>query len=197
MTTSLARTLNGFGLLALSLVLIAAFADQFLLGELPCPLCLLQRVGFVGAAVGLALNVKFGPRSSHYAVTILSACFGAAVSIRQILGHIVPGTGTYGSALVGLHYYTWALIVFAAIVIGCAIMLLFDRPLAAPTAGQGASPASTRRNAAATFGLAMLALAAFLALANGVSTVLECGGGLCPDNPMAYQLLPGLNMPKP
>ncbi|KPF71832.1 disulfide bond formation protein B [Bosea sp. AAP35] len=196
MTASLSRTLNGLGLLALSLVLIAAFADQLLLGELPCPLCLLQRVGFVGCAFGLALNVKFGPRPSHYAVTILSACFGGAVSARQILGHIVPGTGTYGSAVLGLHYYTWALIVFAAIVLGCALMLLLDRQFEGAQAGQGAMTASARPRAA-TFGLAMLALAAFLALANGVSTVLECGGGLCPDNPVVYELLPGISKPKP
>ena len=37
MTPSIARTLNAVGLLAVSVVLIAAFLDQFLLGELPCP----------------------------------------------------------------------------------------------------------------------------------------------------------------
>ena len=175
MTPSLARTLNAVGLLAVSLVLIAAFLDQVLLGELPCPLCLLQRVGFMGAALGLALNVKFGPRPSHYAVTILSACFGGMVSIRQILGHIVPGTGTYGSAILGLHYYSWALLFFER---------QFEQPETAPAR-------------ATTFGMAMVGLAATLALANGVSTVLECGAGLCPDNPVVYEWLQGLNPPRP
>lgn len=183
MTASLSRTLNAFGLLAVGLVLIAAFLDQFLLGELPCPLCLLQRVGFVGAALGLALNVKFGPRPAHYAVTILSACFGGMVSIRQILGHIVPGTGTYGSAILGLHYYSWALLIFGAIVLGCTARLFFERQFAEPDA----APAR-----ATGFGVAMIALAVALALANGVSTILECGAGLCPDNPVVYELLQGL-----
>jgi len=188
MTPSIARTLNAFGLLAVSLVLIAAFLDQFLLGELPCPLCLLQRVGFMGAALGLALNVRFGPRPGHYGVVILSACFGGMVSIRQILGHIVPGTGTYGSAIFGLHYYSWALLVFGAIVLGCALMLFFERQFER-------SDAVPLR--ATTFGMAMVVLAAALALANGVSTVLECGAGLCPDNPVVYELLQRLNPPKP
>jgi disulfide bond formation protein DsbB len=186
MTPSIARTLNAFGLLAVSLVLIAAFLDQFLLGELPCPLCLLQRVGFMGAALGLALNVRFGPRPSHYAVTILSACFGGMVSIRQILGHIVPGTGTYGSAILGLHFYSWALLVFGAIVLGCTALLFFERQFER-------SDAVPWR--ATTFGMAMVGLAAVLALANGVSTVLECGADLCPDNPVAYELLQGLKGP--
>jgi disulfide bond formation protein DsbB len=186
MTPSIARTLNAVGLLAVSLVLIAAFLDQFLLGELPCPLCLLQRVGFMGAALGLALNVKFGPRPGHYGVVILSACFGGLVSIRQILGHIVPGTGTYGSAILGLHFYSWALLVFGAIVLGCAALLFFERQFER-------SDAVPWR--ATTVGMAMVGLAAALALANGVSTVLECGAGLCPDNPVAYELLQGLKRP--
>ena len=188
MTPSTARTLNAFGLLAVSLVLIAAFLDQFLLGELPCPLCLLQRVGFMGAALGLALNVQFGPRPSHYAVTILSACFGGMVSIRQILGHIVPGTGTYGSPILGLHYYSWALLIFGAIVLGCTALLFFERQFEQP---------ETAPARATTFGMAMVGLAATLALANGVSTVLECGAGLCPDNPVVYEWLQGLNSPRP
>ncbi len=186
MTSSVSRALNALGLLAVSLVLIAAFLDQFLLGELPCPLCLLQRVGFMGAALGLALNVRFGPRPSHYAVTMLAACFGGMVSIRQILGHIVPGTGTYGSAILGLHYYTWALIVFGAIVLGCTVLLFFERQFAAPDAAH---------SRVTTLGFAIVALAAVLALANGVSTVLECGAGLCPDNPVVYELLQGLARP--
>jgi len=39
------------------------------------------------------------------------------------------------------------------------------------------------------FALISFALAGLLALGNGVSTVLECGGGLCPENPTGYLLL--------
>jgi hypothetical protein len=40
-------------------------------------------------------------------------------------------------------------------------------------------------------GLSLVAFVLFtlLALGNGVSTVLECAGGLCPDNPTDYLLL--------
>ncbi|PZN99673.1 MAG: disulfide bond formation protein B [Hyphomicrobiales bacterium] len=192
MTASVARTLNGLGLAAVSLILIVAFADQIVLGELPCPLCILQRVGFVGATLGLALNVKFGPRPSHYAVVIISAFAGAMVSLRQTLLHIVPGTGTYGSAIMGMHFYTWALVIYFLIILGCAVMLLFDRQFMATCEGM---PDRPQRSWSAAFASAIIGLAALLALANGVSTVLECGGGLCPDNPVDYLLWPGRPRP--
>jgi disulfide bond formation protein DsbB len=192
MNASIARTLNALGLLAVGLVLVVAFVDQIVFGDMPCPLCLLERVGFVGAAFGLALNVKFGPRPGHYAVIILSAFLGALVSTRHTLLHIVPGTGTYGDAILGLHFYTWALVVYEAIILGCAVMLLFDRQfyeLGAAGQVQAQSGSRLAPSWASAFGLAMVVLAALLALGNGVSTVLECAGGLCPDNPVSYMLL--------
>ena len=59
---SLSRTLNGLGLLAVSAVLAGAFYEQFAQGELPCPLCILQRAGFAGVALGLSVNLRCGPR---------------------------------------------------------------------------------------------------------------------------------------
>jgi disulfide bond formation protein DsbB len=191
MTASIARVLNALGLLAVSLILIAAFADQILFGDLPCPLCLLERVGFVGAAFGLALNVKFGPRPSHYAITMLSAIFGAVIAGRHVLLHIVPGTGTYGDAILGLHFYTWALVMYSLIIFGCAVMLVFDLQfISAGQRGQNQTQSLVEVPFALQFGFAMVVLAALLALGNGISTVLECAGGLCPDNPVSYLLLP-------
>lgn len=181
LTPEFSRQLNVLGLLAIGAVLLVAFYDQFVGGELPCPLCILQRAGFVGVGVGLALNVKFGPRPSHYAIAILSAMAGGMVSARQVLLHIVPGTGTFGAAIFGLHFYSWALLLFIVIVAGCALLLLFDRQFEA-------APAVRRLGGLA---LAAFALIALLALGNGVSTVLECAGGLCPDNPEGYLLLDG------
>ena len=60
LTAESSRTLNALGMLAVCLVLILAFAYQFALYELPCPLCLLQRVGFVAVGFGLGLNLLYG-----------------------------------------------------------------------------------------------------------------------------------------
>ncbi|MEP9379666.1 disulfide bond formation protein B [Aquabacter sp. CN5-332] len=180
MSIELSRTLNALGLLAISAVLGVAFFDQLVYGDLPCPLCLLQRAGFVVAGFGLALNIKFGPRPSHYAMMMLGAIVGGLVAGRQTLLHIVPGTGTYGDAFFGMHFYAWATIVFFFIVLGAAVMLLFDRQFAARDVPL--SPLSM-------LALASLVIATLMALGNGVSTVLECAGGLCPDNPTSYMLL--------
>ncbi|QIB34869.1 disulfide bond formation protein B [Ancylobacter pratisalsi] len=180
LTPERARVLNGLGVLAISAVLVFAFFDQFVGGDLPCPLCILQRVGFVGVGFGLALNLRFGPRPSHYGVAILSAVAGGDISVRQTLLHIVPGTGTYGEAFFGLHFYTWGVVLSCLIVVGCALLLLFDRQF---------EPSDSPPRAFGAFAFGAFGLVALLTLANGVSTVLECGGGLCPDNPTHYLLL--------
>ncbi len=51
MTPANAMKLNAVALYAISAVLLVAFYFQFALGELPCPLCLLQRVAFTALAV--------------------------------------------------------------------------------------------------------------------------------------------------
>ena len=51
MTPANAMKLNAVALYAISAVLLVAFYFQFELGELPCPLCLLQRVAFTALAV--------------------------------------------------------------------------------------------------------------------------------------------------
>lgn len=192
MSITFFRLLNAVGLMAVSLVLVIAFFDQIVYGDMPCPLCILERVGFLGAAFALALNLKFGMRPSHYAVMILSAFFGAVISARHTLLHIVPGTGTYGDAIMGLHFYTWAFVVYAVIILGGAVLMLFDSQFSARDAA-GVVHALPDRDFSiswqAKFGLVIIAMAAFLALANGVSTVLECSTGLCPDNPVSYMLL--------
>src|SRR5512140_3064558 len=142
MTRSAAITLNALGLYAIGLVLAAAFAAQLWLHELPCPLCLLQRIQFAVLAIGPIMNVRWGPRPSHYALSLLAAAAGAAFSTRQILLHILPGDAGYGTALFGYHYYTLALIGFAAAIVLLAAILLFDRQFeadaAAPPVASGA-----------------------------------------------------------
>jgi len=58
-------------------------------------------------------------------------------------------------------------------------MLLFERQF----------DRSVRVAAVPAIGMVALALAALMAFGNAASTVLECGGGLCPDNPTTYELL--------
>lgn len=90
---TLLHHLNALALLGVGGVLAAAFGLQFVLHELPCPLCLLQRAAFIAVGIGFLLNVRFGSSPAHYGVVLVSAVAGAAMSLRQVLLHIVPGTG--------------------------------------------------------------------------------------------------------
>jgi disulfide bond formation protein DsbB len=178
-TRKLAITLNALGLYGLAAVLAAAFAAQLLLNELPCPLCLLQRIMFAMLAIGPILNIRHGPRPSHYAVSLLAACAGAVFAARQILLHIMPGDPGYGSALLGLHYYTWALVGFGVSIVAIAVTLLFDGQFKSDDAP---APAGAFAHTAVWLVIALTA-------ANVVSTLLECGFGACADNPTVYELL--------
>ena len=180
MPGDLSRLLNALGLIVVDTVLALAFIDQLWFRDLPCPLCILQRAGFTAAGFGLALNLIFGPRSSHYGVIVLGAVAGAAVAARQILDHVVPGSGSYGNDIFGLHLYTWAFIAFSLMIVGSGLMLLDDRQFART------EPWSSRMNV-----LPLSAFVMFLALAVGnvISTVLICGGGFCPETPAGYLIL--------
>ena len=181
MSRSFAIALNALGLYAIAAVLAAASAAQFLLDELPCPLCLLQRILFAALAIGPILNVRHGPRPSHYALSLFAAIGGAVVAARQVLLHIMPGDPGYGSALLGFHYYTWALIGFSVAIGAIAAVLLFD--------SQFKSDKTTPATKAGTFAQAAVWLVIALTAANVLSTLLECGFGACADNPVAYELL--------
>lgn len=180
MSGDLARLLNALGLIAIALLLLLAFIDQLWFGELPCPLCILQGMAYIAAGFGLALNLIFGSRPSHYGLMILGATAGAAISLRQIVLHIVPGTGAYGEPILGLHLYTWSFIFFALIIIGSALMLLGDRQFAR------VEPLPRRLKP-----LPLFALSLFLALVvgNAISTLALCGLGDCPGEPQGYLLL--------
>ena len=135
----IAELLNAAGLAGLIVVLLVAYADQFAGHDLPCPLCLLQRVAIAGVAFGLLLNLRYGPQPSSYGIMLLAALFGMAVAGRQILLHIAPGTGSYGAPLFGLHFYTWSFLLFAAVILGTAILLLLPRPTSPGAAAAAAT----------------------------------------------------------
>jgi hypothetical protein len=120
----------------------------------------------------------------HYGIALLGCVLGAGISLRQVYLHVVPGTGSYGSAVLGFHLYTWAFIVFSTMILAIAAVLTFSRqfgPRHAPT------PAIVRPIA-----LAVTAIGFLLSLTNVITTTVECGAGVCPDDPTSYQITTGL-----
>lgn len=168
----LANMLVVFGLL---ITLSMAFFLQITQNELPCPLCLLQRAGFIAIAFGLMLNLQNGLRPSHYAVTLFGALFTGFVALRQIAMHIVPGSSGYGEPFLGFHLYTWAFILSMLIVLGVASMLAFDRQF------------FTEVNTPKWFKMivqVLFSLLFLLTVGNLVTVLMICGFGACPPNPV-------------
>jgi len=168
------RALDTLALLGVCGALLLAFYYQLVLGELPCPLCALQRVGFIVAGVALVLNLRSGFSPAHYGLALLSAVAAGSASLRQISLHVIPDTGHYGSALLGLHFYTWAFVGYGALVVYVGVMLLL------PQAERGRSEPS------GGFALLVSWLFVAIAAANALAFLLECGVGPCPDNPVGY-----------
>lgn len=178
-TREIVRVFNGVGALVVFGVIFGAYGFQFILLEPPCPLCLLIRLGMIATGFGLVLNALFGPKPLHYGFALLGAIYGAAVSLRQVALHVVPGTGSYGDAVFGFHLYTWAFVVFMAMIIAIAVVLFFPSQFDVPSKRAAAkNPPIVRR-----FAIFVAAVGLFLCAANFVTTLLECGVGACPDNP--------------
>lgn len=178
----LVRFGNALGAGGLALVLAFAFALQFLLNELPCPLCQLQRVAIVLCGFGFVLNLRLGPQPAYYGLVLIAALLGLAVSGRQVLLHVVPGSGSYGSAVFGMHLYSWAVLLFLAVIAGVAVLMVLSG------SGRFDHIRSDVQAAAQFTGFARLmsSLLILMTLANAISAFAQRGPIECIDDPKGY-----------
>lgn len=175
----ISRVINLLALAGLLVVLSGSLDLQFGFGEPPCPLCLIQRSGMIGLAVGPIMNLLWGIRPAHYAISILAAIVGGAGSTRQILLHIAdPNDPGYGPAVLGYHLYTWAFITFLIGAAGCALLIMWTAPFEAQDAG-----VTGQRGWLRAICFTIIAWVSLDALIIGLSVIPECGLGMCPDNP--------------
>ena len=176
-------------ILGYTLVLGLALGLQFALGELPCPLCMLQRYAMILCTLGALWIVRLAQAGTLTPVRymqglglgILGAFAGAVFGGRQVMLHILPGDQGYGAPVLGLHLYSWAFITFALVIIFCALLGILA-PAAVPEAPRAKSPAS---RLASLIGIAFLAVIAV----NAVMIVfLEGFAWVLPDDPTSYDL---------
>jgi hypothetical protein len=78
-----------------------------------------------------------------------------------------------------LHLYSWTLIMFVAIVVGCGVMLLFDRQY------EPSSPPPLRQ---VTLPILAIALLALLAVGNVVSRSRSTAWAFCPETPSGHRI---------
>ena len=170
-------------------VLLGAFFVQFVEKELPCPLCMLQRMAMMLAAMGPfyllgRLNstgsIGVDTMARAYGMSILAAVLGLVMSSRQVLLHILPGDPGYGSAVFGMHLYTWGVVVFLVVIVVSGLTMMFARQLHIEE--------SPHRRSIATRILGGIFIVVIAA--NVVATFVESGfHPFLPDNPTDYRLL--------
>nr|WP_281370290.1 disulfide bond formation protein B [Microbacterium pseudoresistens] len=169
----------------------AMFYYQFAQGEFPCPLCIAQRMAMMIVTLGPLYIVVRALRGQSTLATlatgsgiaILGAVLGMAMSSRQVLLHIAPGDPGYGTAVLGMHLYTWALVTFVVVLVFCGVVLALGRWVV-PLAPQG--------TVLRTVVWIVIGLLLFTIAINAVVVFIESGWNwYLPDNPTEYRLFAG------
>ena len=191
MQSGTSRVLGGLNYLYLAAmmaviagILTAAMTMQYVYGELPCPLCLLQRVALFGICFGIMLNFRNGFSYQNTGFSLLFAIFLLTVSVRQSLLDIYPRPGHeyIGSAIFGIHMPVWSIIIALIVLIAYALKL-------AVLGGDEHLRDADVRTFPLIDRLASISSVYVIALCliNLVSVVIQCGFNHC--HTFNYQLL--------
>ncbi len=171
-------------MLAIAGILTTAMTLQYAGGELPCPLCLLQRVGLFGICFAIMLNFRRGFSYRHTGVGMFFTLFLLVVSVRQTLLDIYPRPDHeyVGTAIFGLHMPVWSIVIAVGLLTSFAFELaVFGGDKRSRETGTKVFPSIDKL--AAVLSLYVIALCAI----NFVSVILQCGLGQC--HTFGYQLL--------
>lgn len=165
-------------------ILTAAMTMQYAYGELPCPLCLLQRLAMFGVCFGAMQNLRYGFSNRNTGYSLLFSIVLLVISVRQTLLDICPRPGHeyIGSAVLGLHMPVWSVLIALALIMAHAVTLLL------PNSGDHLrdAPASSFPRLGSLAAI-MSAYVVALCAINFVSVVIQCGFGEC--HTMGYRLL--------
>ncbi len=168
-------------LLVLAAILTAAMVMQYADGEIPCPLCLLQRVAMFGCCFGLALQLRSGTSERGTGITLILAILLLVISVRQTLLDLFsrPGHEYVGSAVFGVHMPVWSVFIAVALLLGFAIRFaLFGAPRSGPE--PAGSPITRMAHG-------LFIYVAVICAINFVSVIVQCGIDQC--HTTGYQLL--------
>jgi disulfide bond formation protein DsbB len=112
-------------LAVLAAILTAAMTMQYALDEIPCPLCLLQRLAMFGCAFGLIQQLRGDNSERGSGIALIFAVLLLVISVRQTLLDIYPRPGHdyIGDAVFGLHLPVWSVIIAVALLLGLAVRL--------------------------------------------------------------------------
>lgn len=159
--------------MVLAAILTAALVMQFAFGEIPCPLCLLQRVAMFGCCFGLLHQLRTHESERGGGIALLSALMLLVIASRQTLLDLFPrpGHAYIGSAVFGIHMPVWSVVIGVSLLLGLALRLtLLGGPRLLP---QAERPPLAHAARLAEFYVVLICAINF------ASVVLQCGLGEC------------------
>ena len=155
-------------------ILTAAMVMQYAFGELPCPLCLLQRVAMLGVCFGLMQNFRNGFSDRNLGYSLLFSVFLLIVAARQTLLDIYPRPGHeyVGSAVLGLHMPVWSILIAVALISAFALRLCV-------LGTEDGSRPPDRKSSLGRLATALSLYVIAIAMINFGSVVVQCGLSQC------------------
>ncbi len=156
-------------LFLVAFVLCMAMYHQYFMGEIPCPLCLLQRVAFLGFAYGAMMQFLGSHRLKYVGVSLFFASLLLVISGRQSLLDIchTQGHEWVGSAIWNIHMPVWSFILGLGLVFFVACDLIFITP-------DHKSNINRYVSLKAIFNILVI-LIIFISGINFISTFIQCG----------------------
>lgn len=175
-----------FGMLCILVgIQTAAMVMQYVFGEIPCPLCLLQRYALFGCCFGLVLQLRPNASMRSTGLSILFTLLLLVISARQVLINLFPRPGHeyVGSAIFGIHMPVWSVIIALALLFGFGCRLLFFGGIYPDVL----SDKVTLRPWFERLVHVLIFYLVLLCAINFVSVIIQCGLGEC--STLNYRLL--------
>lgn len=107
-------------------ILTAAMTLQYVSGELPCPLCLLQRAAMFGVCFGIMQQFRHGNSYRNTGISLGFSVLLLVIAVRQTLLDIYPRPGHeyVGSSVFGMHMPVWSVLIATCLIIALAAQLV-------------------------------------------------------------------------
>jgi len=156
-------------MLAVVVILSIAMYMQYFLNEIPCPLCLLQRVAFLGIGYGAMMHFRGSPYIRAIGFALIFIFFLEIISLRQSLLDIYPRPGHQwvGSTVFGIHMPVWSFLISLIILLFIALDMIIVE--------QHTRISITKYFLLNKFANILTMLLIILCLINFISVILQCG----------------------
>lgn len=127
------QLLNVVAIFFLCIPLGTAFFIEFFLQEMPCLLCFLQRLCFLGIGVSLFFNVVDRVQVKYYGFALLWALLGLMISLRHISVFICSPVQEGDFLFFSLRVPVWSFIAFFLSILGFVPFLVFHKEYPVPS----------------------------------------------------------------